>query len=253
MKKSFYAFALLVLCILFTSMYYIKTHSSTDSPEMTLIKSFGNSGAQVVNSEIYFWSKVDNTYNDFEELKRLVENIADGLGVLKDSNFSEDIIRNDLMDKQEIKGVMDNDQVVSLNVRIDKKGKESVERVVFGTITRDLSNDWLEDTSKKLTQVLRRYGISAELNTCIVGSYEGLLDDDRLDDIAKDILKGAEAKKIEGIRDDKLISVSAYSPSISDSIKVNGKKVNLNLAIRYNSNENKTYIWLATPVITKEY
>jgi len=34
---------------------------------------------------------------------------------------------------------------------------------------------------------------------------------------------------------------------------VNGKKVNMNLAIRYNSYEDRTYIWLATPVITVEY
>jgi len=63
----------------------------------------------------------------------------------------------------------------------------------------------------------------------------------------------SNAKKVEGITEENLISISAYSPRVKSSILVNEKRVNINLAMRYNSYEDKTYIWLATPVITTEY
>jgi hypothetical protein len=62
-----------------------------------------------------------------------------------------------------------------------------------------------------------------------------------------------ERAEVEGIRDGSLISLSAYSPLLKDSIKVRGKRVNINLAARYSAFEDKTYIWLASPVITTEY
>ena len=74
-----------------------------------------------------------------------------------------------------------------------------------------------------------------------------------LEEISGRILTETGAKRIEGIKDRNYISVSAYSPYIQEFIQVRGKRVNLNLAARYNSYEDKTYIWLATPVITTEY
>ncbi|OZV13462.1 hypothetical protein CIW83_04260 [Tissierella sp. P1] len=50
-----------------------------------------------------------------------------------------------------------------------------------------------------------------------------------------------------------LVSYTAYTPLIESSIFSGEKKVNLNLAIRYNENEDKTYIWIGTPIITTGY
>jgi TATA-box binding len=253
MKKRFSIYVLIVLSILFSSIYYTKTHLNEESPETTLIKSFDNSGAKVVNSEIYFWARIDKAYKNLKDLSRLADNVSEGLGIGKNSNYIKNSVSNDMMDKIEIKGITDKGQAISVSVRLDQKDKNVLERIISGTIIQELSSDWLAEEGTKITKVFNKYDITPDINTCIVGSFDGLLDDNRLEEVAQGILRGADARKIEGIRDNKLISVSAYSPNISDSIKVNGKRVNLNLAIRYNDYENKTYIWLATPVITKEY
>ncbi|MCX8129825.1 MAG: YwmB family TATA-box binding protein [Clostridia bacterium] len=253
MKKTFLIFVFIVLSILASSMYYIKSHSDTDSSEATLLRSFKNSGAKAVTSEIYFWARISNNHKNISDLKILLENIAYDIGVVRNDGYKTDILKNDMLEKLEIKGVLGNSEAVSINLRIDKKEGKSVEKTVSGTITQDISIDGLEETCRKIRKAFENNGISIRVNTCIIGNYQGKLDDEKLNNIAINILKEAEASKIEGIRDDRLISVSAYSPSIADSIKVNGKKVNLSLAIRYNSFEDKTYIWLATPVITKEY
>lgn len=82
---------------------------------------------------------------------------------------------------------------------------------------------------------------------------DGKLNDNELETVCERIFKSAGADKVEGMRDGGLVSVSAFSPVIDEAVRVNGKRINLNVAVRYNSYEGKTYIWLATPVITTEY
>jgi hypothetical protein len=111
----------------------------------------------------------------------------------------------------------------------------------------------LAQIESKVLAVLERSGIDARVNSCISGNFRGKLNDDELNLVCRKIFESVHASKVEGIRDIGLISVSAYTPDIGRSIVVNGNRINLNLAIRYNSYEDKTYIWLATPVITTEY
>lgn len=60
-------------------------------------------------------------------------------------------------------------------------------------------------------------------------------------------------KKVEGMEDENIISVSAYSSKLKEYIKLGSEKINLNVAIRYSSFDDKTYIWVATPIIAIEY
>lgn len=110
-----------------------------------------------------------------------------------------------------------------------------------------------KSTAELLYGLFKESELKPEFNFCIVGNFNGQLDYLSLNDICLKLLEKANARSVEGIRDGNMISVSAYSPIIKESISANGRKVNLNLAIRYNSYEDKTYIWLATPVITREY
>jgi hypothetical protein len=117
----------------------------------------------------------------------------------------------------------------------------------------DMSDTGLEGIRDTVLQVFKDYGLKPRVNSCITGTFDGKLDYKRVDQIGSVVLEAAGAKKIEGIKDENLISVSAYSPVMGDSVMTGSEKVNLNLAIRYNSLENKTYIWLGTPVIAIEY
>jgi galactitol-specific phosphotransferase system IIB component len=105
----------------------------------------------------------------------------------------------------------------------------------------------------KVEKVFRTHNLKTNVNSCITGTYEGNLSDKQLDGICKKILKDSNATKVSSNRDEDIISVSAFSPLIKDKFSIKGKQINLSLAIRYNKLENKTYIWVATPVVNTEY
>jgi hypothetical protein len=251
MKKFFY-FIFLMLVLLFCSIYYFKIHVKSEIPEITLYKSFESCGANVVNSEIYFWADLDSSYKNLEDIKLLTGNISNDLGIVNDEAYSKTINENDNVQGIEISGNDKNKSHVSIRAQL-LKGKKEAERSISISITDGLAVKSLLDKRVKVIKVLDKFNIKPRVNSCVTGNFSGKLTDEQMNKVCQNIFAATHAKKVEGIRNENLISVSAYTPLIDDSIKVNKKNVNLNLAVRYNSYEDKTYIWLATPVISIEY
>ena len=56
------------------------------------------------------------------------------------------------------------------------------------------------------------------------------------------------------MEDDNLISVTAYSNLLTENdLDYLDNKINLNIGIRYSENEDKTLIYMATPIIKLDY
>ena len=62
------------------------------------------------------------------------------------------------------------------------------------------------------------------------------------------------AKFIDKIRNNNYISVTAYSNLLKENdLEYLENKINLNIGIRYSENEDKTLIYMATPIIKLDY
>ncbi|HEX3028079.1 MAG TPA: YwmB family TATA-box binding protein [Clostridia bacterium] len=253
MKKAFTVLSLFAITILFISMYYIKINQKNYSAEKTLVKAFNCSGAKVVSSEVYIYGRLGKKYDTLRELESITDQVSNSLGMVKDSTYSENTTKNDETIKVEIRGTNEDRNIIDINAEAGRQSVTSAERFISVCVTVDLSDKGLEAIRGKVAGVLKRFGIEPKVNSCIIGSFNGKLNTNQMNDVCIRMFNEIEAKKVEDMRDNSLISVSAYSPFIGDSISVNGRKVNMNLAVRYNSYEKKTYIWLATPVITTEY
>ena len=79
--------------------------------------------------------------------------------------------------------------------------------------------------------------------------YRGLFND-----ILKNILYNMNAKEIDKIRNNNYISVTAYSNLLKENdLEYLENKINLNIGIRYSEDEDKTLIYMATPIIKLDY
>ena len=54
------------------------------------------------------------------------------------------------------------------------------------------------------------------------------------------------------MKDDYTFNIMAFSPLLSKGVQILDKNYNINIAIRYDSEEDKTYLWIGTPVISLE-
>ena len=62
------------------------------------------------------------------------------------------------------------------------------------------------------------------------------------------------AKEIDRVNEENLVSVTAYSNLLAENdLEYLETKINFNIGIRYSENEDKTLIYMATPIIKLDY
>ena len=225
------------------------------STAVILQKAFSATGAKIAASEIYIRAELDaEGFENMEKRQQLLSDIIAGAGGdiagLKPVYTSVD---NDISFGNETDYLISDNSNIHIRLLKNRQEGESEKYQAIISLTDTSQEQEMAASVTGLTDVLKKVDINPEINLCITGSLNGNLKENELEVICKKTLDSIGANRVEGIRDKGLISVSAFSPSIDEAVRVNGKQVNLNMAVRYNSYEGKTYIWLATPVITTEY
>lgn len=94
---------------------------------------------------------------------------------------------------------------------------------------------------------------NTKIFTCTTGNGNGKLNFG-LEELTNNILAQFSAQKIEYLKEETFISVSAYTNIWDNSITTNEKKMNLQIAIRANQRlGGRTTITIGTPIILTEY
>lgn len=216
---------------------------------------FATTGAKVVTSEIYMRGKLGAQDCDSSQERRLLLSaVIRTAGADTDACkpvFSE--INTDSSNGTQLDYIINNDLRIQAGILNEKQGSFTRESLVTISLTNTSQKQELSEAVASLESVLKKHCTSISENICMTGSFDGTLDNGEVAAVCDKILKSTGADKVEGLQEKELVSVSAFSPSIGDYVRVNGKRINLNVAVRYNSYEGKTYIWLASPVITTEY
>ncbi len=250
MKKfSFILIALLLIASIIGTTYYIRTQKPSGDDRISISDAFNSSGAKMVVNEIYVFARADDGFKDLQSLTAVCEDVFRKVGISdykKNSNSSDDLVKTDIL------GTTKDGVKVSAMASIvgNKTGKGDKYITIDATETINGSALLLRDG---IESVFKDHGLKAVVNSCITGTYDGNLQDSQLENICRKILNDSDAKKVESLRQENIISVSAFSPMIEDRLSIDGKNINLSLAIRYNKQENKTYLWVATPVVNTEY
>lgn len=101
---------------------------------------------------------------------------------------------------------------------------------------------------------LHKYSNTVDISTCISGEISKKLQFSKCDDILQEILYNMNAKEIDRVKNENMISITAYSELLKENyLEYLGNKINLNIGIRYSEDDDKTLIYIATPIIKLDY
>ena len=105
-----------------------------------------------------------------------------------------------------------------------------------------------------LEKSLYKYSSNVDISTCISGEFYKKFQFNKYNDILEEILYNMNAEEIDRIENDNMVSVTAYSKFLEDNyLEYLGNQINLNIGIRYSEDEDKTLIYIATPIIKLDY
>lgn len=96
-------------------------------------------------------------------------------------------------------------------------------------------------------------GGSPRISTCLIGWLDGKLKKDEWPNKLHSAEQVLGASVFDRLEQANFASVVGFSPRLPDIVLVGDKRVNVNLAIRFSSIDNRTYVIVASPVITGEY
>ena len=220
------------------------------SVNQTIISAFKSTDSDIISSNINIWGEFKGKL-EITQMENMAKNIAKSLSIQNDSikiskNYSDSLRQVMLRGQDEDESIL----TIKLDSLLFKDGKE--ENYLMVDVFHDGQCN-LDSINSKLDEIYLKYNCRPHYNTCVTGTFDGKVSDQKSRKLEQSTLKHFGAKFVEGIRDRGVVSVSAYSPSISRNIKVGKNLINVNFAMRYNDQEDKTYMWIATPLITNEY
>lgn len=105
-----------------------------------------------------------------------------------------------------------------------------------------------------LEKSLYKYSNIVNISTCISGEFSKRLQFSKYDDILQEILYNMNAEEIDRVENENMVSITAYSELLEENyLEYLGNKINLNIGIRYSEDDDKTLIYIATPIIKLDY
>ncbi|HWQ61198.1 MAG TPA: YwmB family TATA-box binding protein [Negativicutes bacterium] len=96
-------------------------------------------------------------------------------------------------------------------------------------------------------------GGSPRITTCLVGGLDGKLEKDKWSELLHKAGQVLGAADVAVVVQPNYASLTGYSAAMPESLTVGDKLINVNLAVRYSPHDNRTYVVIASPVITGEY
>lgn len=241
----------IILSLIFTNFSFTQEYlEGYTYQEEVLMESIENMGAKFIELDIHCSGDFSDEFMTKEEVVFLGKEFVKKLGIK--GNIVEKIVEKKGFIQYKIENRTKNPISITVSsYQCDGRNKGKT-TIFVNPIKREKNsqiNGIIEDTQAIFTQ----YGIKPEITTCIVGGFKGKLKRSDMDKLIIQSIKRVNGKIVDNYNEGNLISITAYTPIFKNKIYSGNEKMNYNLAMRYNEYEEKTYVWIGTPIITISY
>lgn len=267
MKGKRFIIAIVLIGILALSNYTVSQGIREDLSK-PVVSAFNQTDAELLQIKVNAKSQISKEFLTNNQMSEMGQDLVDKFNIqgnLENPNYQSeivdwdnpmytmDLIENENMKKLIISGrdKKDNSVTIILLTTLDKYSNLEKTELIVDIISKNLKDH--DGIQNNIRNIFRDIDKEPKVNTCIVGTFGGNIDNSEKMEIVSDIMKKVDAREIEKFTQPDIISVSGYSPNIDNHIYTGNNKMNLNIAMRHNYTEDKTYIWIATPIIDHGY
>lgn len=218
--------------------------------QMDIVDAFAASDIGCVESRLQITADYGTAFLTEHDKQSLISYLANALGVRMDEEIE----------------YREND--VSQIYSYTKKARQAATTIKAITLREDTSRTYLyvelviyQDSEFDvlnyrdiILDTLDDMGVlQAETTLQLLGAYEGKLALSEWDRLADGMIKDLSGKILYENRDEELYTIYAYSKLLTEYITVDNKKINMQVAVRYEEDNDRTVVYLATPIIRGEW
>lgn len=224
------------------------------SKEDQIIEAFGVVDTIPVESDVEAFGYFGDMYLSPDTKEQMLMNLAAKLGVTDDyllESYEGDSFSRSQLIKDGVFARTDL-QIISMDTQ-DENGDSVIQEYFYATITVYNSVDHILYYRDLLEDTFESIGMKADVNIYLAGEIEGQLEDSKKDWLVSAFLEAMEAEEICGSRSEEMYTIYGYTKNEQEYVYQNSEKVNVNIAITYDEENDKTRIHMAVPFITKSY
>jgi len=243
MKKIIiYIFVFIVLCILADSGINDSMARSIDNQSPYCL-SFASIGANLLESRLDSWAKL-NTATNFNEMDKELVKILNLLKIpVQESAFIHQAENGVLTLKYQVTKA-DNSYLITLQT------EKQLTCFVLTAISRQ------DDHTLRIDEKLLQDEYDCKSYFQYKGIINGSPDKEGRLRILQVICKCLKAKELDRYENQNLLSMAAFSPELQknyDQVVLAGRAYNIQMAIRNDSNKRQSYVYLGIPLLLNEY
>lgn len=143
-------------------------------------------------------------------------------------------------------------QIVSMDT-INEDRQAVTQQTILCDITIYDDIAYAMECRELLEDIYQEIGMEANINVYLKGKTAGSLTQSRRQEMVDSLLKKLSASVVQEIDNENYYCLYGYTNQFDRVIYQNGKKINVNLAITYNEEEDMTYLHLAVPYISQSF
>ncbi|MDW7651940.1 MAG: YwmB family TATA-box binding protein [Bacillota bacterium] len=250
MKHTKKIVLLLCLVAILVTVYRLprREMAGTEALEALLL----TTGAEIVEGEVQYYAVLNEEYQTMSELEAILLNVADLLGLDggEVQHSSGETFRVLDVTGQTTLGT-DTHIVVQSNPGGPDAGMGP--QTYLLVVCRDSSITNIESAVQGLSELLKPSAPEGQLSYYLTGELPGRRSPEEMENLAQTALSAVRGRVIEGMWEEDIISLTAYTPLIDRHMSVDGEKFNLNIAVRYDDYHDKTVLWAGFPLIHGSY
>jgi hypothetical protein len=238
-----------ILLIMFTMIKYVPALSQDP-----LNSAMAATGAHVQEYSINAWVKLPDTHLSDQQLQNIVEQVMNQLELNeKDYEIVQQQRNKHRIVQAEAK--LPGYHAVAIAQVVPAKENGLEEEVYLVVNLESLLEEPISIISlqEKLHRIVKNFGDSPRISTCLIGWLDGKLMDGESQDLLKRAFLAIDGVIADKLVQDQYVSVTGFSSAIPDYLQLGGKKMNINMAVRYSQYDNRTYVIIGSPIITREY
>lgn len=220
------------------------------------------------------YGKFGVCYLTQEEKEKLVKNIASALGITSSYGLAtvyEEEVNTTVLSKNSVNGSVTIKAITQEQQRTENtaepavtepqvtgntnglEGTQPQAQYVYVNITVYNNIDCAVSYRELVEGMFDAMGIQGNVNMNLVGSLEGALNSTEKNELADGLLDRLGAKVVTENRDNDIFTIYAYSKGAGSYITIGGNKINMNIAIGYDEEQDRTKVYLASPINSLDY
>ena len=241
------------ICLVILPIVMIRPVAAAKTFEL-LTRAMEASGAKIEEYNMNAWVRLPSNLLHDEPSEIILQQVMEQLGVTSEQyqltrrqNSKQNVIQAEVM--------MPNIHIVVSIQDILENFKKAESEVYLVINIEEKVAECAADikTEEKITNIIKKFGASPKINTCLIGSINGKLRVGKWCDPLNNAFKVINAKLIDQFETEHFISYTGFTPQIDRSLQIGNQKINVNIAIRYNQYNDRTDVMIGSPMITKEY